>query len=93
MSALRPTEFHTISDLQQQVRLERMLAARRAAEAAREARYRQLPTPAQPEPVNFCAEPEDSDPPLKWMLLWAALAIPGWALFGWGVVALVRWLV
>lgn len=90
MSALRPTEFHTISDLQQQARLERMLAARRAKELAREARYAETITSGV---VNVSAEDEeDSDPPLKWMLLLAALAIPGWALFGWGVVALVRWL-
>jgi hypothetical protein len=37
-----------------------------------------------------CAECEDGDPPLPMMLVWTAIAIPAWALFGWGVVALIR---
>lgn len=41
----RPTEFRTLSDAQLQNRMNRALAARRAAEAAREERFRTLPTP------------------------------------------------
>lgn len=40
-----PMDDQATRDRQAQARLERMLAARRAAEAAREARYRQLATP------------------------------------------------
>jgi len=52
----RPTEFRTLSDAQLQNRMNRALAARRAAEAAREARFRTLPTPSMsqgytPKPV------------------------------------------
>jgi len=68
----RPTEFRTPSDLQAQVRLERMLAARRAAEAAREARFRTLPTPRQPEPCNFCAPVDDVRKPITGRQLAAA---------------------
>lgn len=60
----RPTEFRTPSDLQAQ-------AARRAAEAAREARFRRLPTPRQPEPANFCSAYDQWEPVprrLIWML-------------------------
>jgi len=39
------TDDQALRDRQAQARLERMLAARRAADAAREARFRQLPTP------------------------------------------------
>lgn len=41
----RDAEIRTLSDRQAQARLERLLAARRAAEAVREAKFRQLPTP------------------------------------------------
>jgi hypothetical protein len=37
-----------------------------------------------------CAECEDSDPPLPMMLVWTAVALAAWALFGLAVVALVR---
>lgn len=42
---IRQTETRTADDLRVQIELERMLAARRARDAAREARYRRLPTP------------------------------------------------
>lgn len=41
----RPTEFRTTSDLRAQRELESLLAARHAATAAREERYRRLRTP------------------------------------------------
>jgi len=45
----------------------------------------------RPEPVNFCAEPEeDSDSPLPAMLAWAAAALAAWFVFGWAVASLVR---
>lgn len=48
----RGAEIRTLSDRQAQARLERMLAARRAADAAREMRFRQLPAPGtQPRPI------------------------------------------
>jgi hypothetical protein len=56
-------------------------------EARRDAIYH---SERQPEPVQMCAQPEDSDPPLGMMLVWTALAIPAWVLFGWAVVALIR---
>ena len=59
MNSLSRTEFRTVTDRQAQARLERMLANRRAAERAREERFRKLPTPQQPEPVNFCAADDD----------------------------------
>lgn len=59
-----PTEFRTPSDRRAQIELERLLAARRAAEAAREARFRRLPTPEQPIPANFCAPDDDAPKPL-----------------------------
>lgn len=50
----RPTELRTYHDLRVQRELERLLAAKRADEAAREERYRRLRTPrvsdVQPEP-------------------------------------------
>lgn len=41
----QPADDHAISERQAQARLERMLAARRAAEAARSARFRPAGTP------------------------------------------------
>lgn len=81
----RATEIRTYHDLQAQADLERMLKARRDAEAARAARFAK-----QPEPANFCAESDDTDSPIPAMLLWAAAGLAAWALFGWSVVELIR---
>ena len=65
MNSLSRTEIRTYRDLQAQADLERMLKKRRAAEAARKAKFRKVPT--QPEPVNFCA-PDDATPePFGWV--------------------------
>lgn len=88
MNTLRSTELRAVSDAELQANLERMLNQRRAKEDDRARRY----TDRQPEPVSFCDETEDSDPPLKWMLMWTAMAIPTWIVFGWCVVTVVRWL-
>ncbi len=40
--------------------------------------------------ASGCAECEDTDSPLPMMLVWAAVALAVWALFGWAVVAMVR---
>jgi energy-coupling factor transporter transmembrane protein EcfT len=56
MNAIRQTEFRTLSDRQAQARLERMLANRRAAERAREARLLRSPNKrntAKPEPFTW----------------------------------------
>jgi hypothetical protein len=77
----RPSEIRTYHDIQAQADLERMLARRRAAEAARAERF------AKPDPANLC---DDTDSPLPAMLLWAALSLLAWGLFGWAVVSVVR---
>lgn len=46
----RPTEFRTPSDMRAQRELESLLAARHAATAAREARYRRPRTPLSEPP-------------------------------------------
>ena len=56
MNAVRQTEFRTTADLQAQARLERMLANRRAAERASEARLLRFPNQrnaAKPEPFTW----------------------------------------
>jgi len=80
MSA-RPSEIRTYHDIQAQADLEHMLARRRAAEIARAARF------AKPDSENFS---DDTDSPLPAMLLWAALSLLVWGLFGWAVVSVVR---
>ena len=72
MNSLSRTEFRTLSDRQLQARMNRALANRRAAERAREERFRKLPTPQQPEPVNFCAADDDVPPTLTARQLIAA---------------------
>ena len=65
MNALHSAEIRTYHDLQAQADLERMLKNRRAAEAARVAKFRKVPS--QPEPANFCA-PDDATPePFGWV--------------------------
>lgn len=92
------TDFRTLSDVRLHRELGDMLAARRAKqEAARELRIRKLPTPIQPEPANFCAEPDaDETNDARWelvlALIFAALLTPlvaafaGWFLpIAWGM--------
>lgn len=50
MNSLSRTEFRTVTDRQAQARLERMLKNRRAAEAAREAKFHKLRAPRTPAP-------------------------------------------
>ena len=61
MNSLSRTEFRTLSERRAQADLERRIRKHHDAIAAREARFRKLPTPQQPEPVNFCA-PDDAKP-------------------------------
>lgn len=90
MNPIRQTEFRTASDAALQIDLERQLAKLARAEREMDARY--YAVKVQPEPVCFCADcVYDSDPPLGWMLLWTALAIPCWLVSGWCVVTVVRW--
>lgn len=62
--SVRQTEFRTPNDVQLQARLERMLAARRAEELAREERYRRLPTPRSRFRANAKAPVRDLRPGL-----------------------------
>lgn len=56
------TDDQALCDRQAQARLERMLAARHAADAAREARFRQLPTPRSQFRANAKAPLTDVRP-------------------------------
>ncbi|HXS04848.1 MAG TPA: hypothetical protein VN731_10255 [Rhodanobacter sp.] len=73
----RPTEPHTYYDLRVQLELERLLAAKRADEAAREERYRRLRTPSMvepdPETVPTWERGDDSLPPVKFWLAWIGM--------------------
>lgn len=63
----RPTELRTYHDLRVQRELERLLAAKRADEAAREERYRRLRTPSMVEP--------EPDTEAETVPLWVAWAL------------------
>lgn len=62
----RPTEFRRASDLRVQRELERLLAAKRADEAAREERYRRLRTPRV---SDVQPDPETVPPWVAWALM------------------------
>ena len=80
-------EIRTYRDLQAQADPERMLAARRVAEAAREAKFRKLPTPSQPEPVQMCAVVEDAPvaPWIVWTLRVALSLLLAFIAYGLGL--------
>lgn len=100
----RPTETRTAHDVRLQRELEALLAAKRAEAAAREARYRRLRTPrsqfradAKAPMADFRRVPEaptpkapDDSPMLK-MCLEVLASLVLWALFGYGVIAAIAW--
>lgn len=88
----RPTELRTYHDLRVQRELERLLAAKRADEAAREERYRRLRTPSMVEPEP---DPETVPSWVAWALMCAlsllltagALAFAVWLPKLWEITA------
>jgi hypothetical protein len=47
--------------------------------------------PAQPDPCQFCAEPDaDTDATLPMMLFGVAIGLVAWGVFGWTVVTLIE---
>ena len=81
----RPTEFRRASDLRAQRELESLLAARHAATAAREARYRRLRTPLS---ESREAVPTAAPAWLAWtnrVVLSIALTALAWALAAWAL--------
>lgn len=66
------------------------LTQRRAIHAYNEARRDAILTRIREHDASGCADCADTDSPLPMMLVWAAVALAAWALFGWAVVSLVR---
>ena len=63
---------------------------RAARSLRRSAVVHPFPRPKQPEPCNFCAEPDDTDSSLLMMIFGAVIGLIAWGVFGWAVVTVIE---